>query len=90
MAGVVWVFELWLLVVLDEVQLMGPARATSVQLQGLRAKLGSACGCETTWMSATIDRDALVTVDRPRLGAALTLSERDRSTVQLSRRLNAV
>jgi CRISPR-associated endonuclease/helicase Cas3 len=76
--------------VLDEVQLMGPARSTSAQLQGLRAKLGSACACESTWMSATIDRDALVTVDRPQLGPALTLSEQDRSTDQLSRRLNAI
>ena len=75
--------------VLDEVQLMGPARSTSAQLQGLRAKLGRACICETTWMSATIDRDALVTVDRLQLGPALTLSERDRLTDQLSRRLNA-
>ena len=75
--------------VLDEVQLMGPARSTSAQLDGLRAKLGTACACETTWMSATIDREALVTVDRPRLGAALTLSERDRSGETLSRRLNA-
>lgn len=76
--------------VLDEVQLMGPARSTSAQLHGLRAKLGTARACETTWMSATIDRDALVTVDRPRLGAALTLSDRDRSGEELSRRLNAV
>lgn len=76
--------------VLDEVQLMGPARSTSAQLQGLRAKLGSACACETTWMSATIDRDVLVTVDRPQLGPALTLSEQDRSTDQLSQRLNAI
>lgn len=69
---------------------MGPARSTSAQLQGLRAKLGGACACETTWMSATIDRDALVTVDRPQLGPALTLSVQDRSADRLSRRLNAV
>ena len=55
--------------VLDEVQLMGPARSASAQLEGLRAKLGSARACVTTWMSATIDRDALVTVDHPQLGA---------------------
>lgn len=76
--------------VLDEVQLMGPARSTSAQLQGLRARLGCAGACKTTWMSATIDRDALVTVDRPQLGPTVTLSEQDRSTDQLSRRLNAI
>ena len=76
--------------VLDEVQLMGPARSTSAQLHGLRSKLGSARGCVTTWMSATIDRDALITVDHPQLETTLTLSDRDRSGEQLSRRLNAV
>ncbi|MGH2969609.1 MAG: type I-G CRISPR-associated helicase/endonuclease Cas3g [Solirubrobacteraceae bacterium] len=74
--------------VLDEVQLMGPARATSAQLDGLRAKLGTALPIDTIWASATVDRDALVTVDRPALGEALGLSARDRSG-PLARRLEA-
>ncbi|MBA2357310.1 MAG: CRISPR-associated endonuclease Cas3'' [Actinobacteria bacterium] len=74
--------------VLDEVQLMGPARATSAQLDGLRAKLGVARPCETIWASATVDRAALETVDRPALGHVLGLSEADRSG-PLSLRLEA-
>ena len=42
--------------VFDEVQLMGPARATSAQLHGLRARLGVIGCCETVWMSATRGR----------------------------------
>ena len=75
--------------VLDEVQLMGPARSTSAQLDGLRAKLGTAADCETVYVSATVDREALVTVDRPELGEVLELSAGDR-TGPLARRLNAV
>lgn len=74
--------------VFDEVQLMGPARTTSAQLDGLRRLLGTAFACETVWASATVDREALVTVDRPELGEVLTLSEADRRG-PLSRRLEA-
>ncbi|HLI31563.1 MAG TPA: CRISPR-associated helicase Cas3' [Solirubrobacteraceae bacterium] len=63
--------------VFDEVQLMGAARATSAQLDGLRAKLGTALPCETLWASATINRGALLTFDRPQLGEVLSLSEKD-------------
>ncbi len=64
--------------VFDEVQLMGPARATSAQLDGLRATLGTALPCETMWVSATVDRPALQTVDRPDLGDVLSLPDEDR------------
>jgi CRISPR-associated endonuclease/helicase Cas3 len=64
--------------VFDEVQLMGPARATSAQLDGFRASFGTAFPCETVWVSATIDRSALATVDRPELGEVLTLPDADR------------
>jgi CRISPR-associated endonuclease/helicase Cas3 len=74
--------------VFDEVQLMGPARATSAQLDGLRSKLGTTFPCETIWVSATVDRAALETVDRPELGEVLTLSEADRRGA-LARRLEA-
>lgn len=74
--------------VFDEVQLMGPARATSAQLQGLRSKLGVARHCETVWMSATVDHDALVTVDHPHSGDVVRLSAADRSG-PLRRRLEA-
>lgn len=64
--------------VFDEVQLMGPARATSAQLDGLRKKLGAALPCETMWVSATVDQVALQTVDRPNLGDVLSLADEDR------------
>jgi CRISPR-associated endonuclease/helicase Cas3 len=65
--------------VFDEVQLMGSARATSAQLDGLRVALGTALPCETVWASATVDRTALETVDRPELGSVLTLPDEDRA-----------
>ena len=64
--------------VFDEVQLMGPARATSAQLDGLRRRLGVAARCETVWMSATIDHEALTTVDHPHDDDTVRLSSADR------------
>lgn len=74
--------------VFDEVQLMGPAQTTSAQLDGLRAALGTAIPCETMWVSATVDRDALKTVDRPELGEVMSLPEQDRQG-RLATRLGA-
>lgn len=64
--------------VFDEVQLLGPALATSRQLEALRRQLGSAAPCSTTWMSATLDRERLRTVDAPDVPAAVVLSDEDR------------
>lgn len=74
--------------VFDEVQLMGPARATSAQLDGLRRKHGTIASCETVWVSATVDEEALRTVDRPQLGATIALPASDREGT-LAKRLNA-
>lgn len=74
--------------VFDEVQLMGPARSTSTQLDGLRQKLGTLLPCETVWASATLDREALISVDRPELGPVLSLPDADR-TGPLAERLEA-
>jgi CRISPR-associated endonuclease/helicase Cas3 len=74
--------------VFDEVQLMGPARATSAQLDGLRKKLGTALPCQTMWVSATVDHAALQTVDRPDLGEVFRLPDEDRSG-PLAHRLTA-
>lgn len=63
--------------VFDEVQLMGPARVTSAQLDGLRCKLGAAGVCETIWASATVDLESLRTVDRPEVGSRLGLPASD-------------
>lgn len=74
--------------VFDEVQLMGPARATSAQLDGLREKLGTSLPCETVWVSATVDGRALRTIDRPQLGKVLGLPAADRDG-PLAQRLTA-
>jgi len=71
--------------VFDEVQLMEPARVTSAQLDGLRRKLGVAARCETVWMSATVDHEALRTVDHPHTGDVVRLSAADRQDPLRSR-----
>jgi CRISPR-associated endonuclease/helicase Cas3 len=79
-AGVQYVF--------DEVQLMGPALATSRQLHGLRSKLGEAMPCRSMWMSATVDESRLRTFDAPSIGSRIGLDDMDR-TGALSARLDA-
>ncbi len=76
--------------VYDEVQLMGPALATSRQLHGLREKLGVAASCTSTWMSATVDESQLTTIDAPTFGEPFRLTTDDRDSPLLSLRLNAV
>jgi len=51
--------------VFDEIQLMGAGLATTAQLQAFRRLLGSkdGHGCRSVWMSATMRRDWLKTVD---------------------------
>ncbi len=75
--------------VFDEIQLMQSARVTAAQLDGLRRKLGVALPCETIWASATVDRAALLTIDRPDLGETLGLPAADRDG-PLAKRLNAM
>lgn len=75
--------------VYDEVQLLGPALATGRQLQGLREAFGTALPTSSTWMSATVDRPALSTVDNPDLGTVLELSDADRADPAFGRRLRA-
>ena len=56
--------------VFDEVQLMGPAVATSAQLEGFRrnSEMSPAKSCRSLWLSATLNRDWLDTVNlRPHL-----------------------
>lgn len=70
-AGVQFVF--------DEVQLMGPGLATSLQLQGMRESLGTAVPCRSMWMSATLDPAELSTVDFRRALSVVELDDEDRS-----------
>lgn len=74
--------------VFDEVQLMDVALQTSRQLHGLRDALGVALSTGSTWMSATVDRDALLTVDAPSITSTLTLDPDDVSPM-LATRLDA-
>jgi CRISPR-associated endonuclease/helicase Cas3 len=74
--------------VFDEVQLMGVARTTAAQLDGLRTQLGVTLPCETIWASATVDREALLTIDHPELGDVLELPPKDVSG-HLAKRLRA-
>ncbi len=53
--GTHWVF--------DEIQLLGPGLTTSRQLDAFRRRFGTCLDTFSTWMSATVDRRALATVD---------------------------
>lgn len=72
----------------DEVQLMGPALATSRQLHGLRAAMGTAASCTSTWMSATVPEEQLLTFDAPAIASKVEL-ETDDLTSKLAKRLDA-
>ena len=49
--------------VFDEIQLMGAGLATSAQLEAFRRSLGPARPSRSLWVSATLNRDWLATVD---------------------------
>jgi len=49
--------------VYDEVQLMGPGLVTSVQLAAFRSTLGAARPARDLWVSATLNREWLRTID---------------------------
>lgn len=81
------------LFVLDEVQLMGDALATSAQLAAFRERLGAFGPHGSVWMSATLDKKWLETIDfKERAGSleVLKLDADDRATPELRHRLHAV
>ena len=49
--------------VFDEVQLMAAGAPTSAQLEAFRRQIGAMAGCRSLWMSATLERDWLKTID---------------------------
>lgn len=67
--------------VFDEVQLMGPGLPTSAQLDALREQLGSSKKSRSLWVSATLNRQWLETVDHP-VGALRSLSLSDEEVRQ--------
>jgi CRISPR-associated endonuclease/helicase Cas3 len=78
--------------VFDEIQLMGDGLATTAQLAAFRERFQTFGKCHSLWMSATLDREWLRTIDfAPRVDelSVLQLDETDRATPSLSARLNA-
>ena len=78
--------------VFDEVQLMSTGLATSAQLAAFRARLGGGNDAHSLWMSATLDRSALETVDFADTACDLreeSLSGDDKAVEVLARRLTA-
>lgn len=78
--------------VFDEVQLMSEGLAASTQLQAMREKMKTFGSCRSLWMSATLDREWLKTIDFREDVPALeqvALSEDDRRAPVLAKRLHA-
>jgi CRISPR-associated endonuclease/helicase Cas3 len=79
--------------VLDEVQLMGNGLATSAQLEAFRVLFGTFGTCRSVWMSATLQKEWLQTVDFAKLGRNIfsqRISESDMQEPNLFKRLAAV
>jgi CRISPR-associated endonuclease/helicase Cas3 len=78
--------------VMDEIQLMGSGLATTAQLQAFRKKLGTSLPAISVWMSATLQKDWLYTVDFQDAAVNLRelgLSADDLKNPSLKRLLNA-
>lgn len=79
--------------VLDEVQLMGAGLATTAQLEAFRREMPLSRGSRTLWVSATLNREWLATVDFLRHRDSLrreALSEAESVMPEVARRINAV
>ncbi len=77
--------------VFDEIQLMGPGLKTSVQLEAFRRKIGMASNSRSVWISATLNREWLRTVDfDPTSTMALELSEEEKEAPAVRERREAV
>jgi CRISPR-associated endonuclease/helicase Cas3 len=77
------------LIVLDEIQLMDDALATSTQLAAFRRKFGIFGDAPCIWMSATVNPDWLRTVDSPTPPEPKRLDERDFENALVRKRLHA-
>jgi CRISPR-associated endonuclease/helicase Cas3 len=75
--------------VMDEVQLMGPGLASTIQLAAFRERFGVFGRCPSIWMSATIDPENLRSIDFPSVPPLIELSDEDKRDKRLSLRLNA-
>ena len=78
--------------VMDEIQLMGSGLATTAQLQAFRESMGTLFPVRSIWMSATLQKDWLKTVDFLKRSESLMemrLSNTDKTYPQVKRRLEA-
>jgi CRISPR-associated endonuclease/helicase Cas3 len=76
--------------VFDEVQLMGAGLAASAQLDAFRRSFPLAKNSRSLWLSATLNREWLATVDmKPHLSSLTTLSIGEHDQQQASHRLGA-
>ncbi len=77
--------------VFDEVQLMGSGLKTGAQLEAFRRKIGLSSGSRSLWVSATLKRDWLRTVDfDPASTILLELSEEEKKAPAVRERREAV
>ncbi len=77
--------------VFDEVQLMGAGMKTSAQLEAFRQKIGLSSRSRSLWVSATLKRDWLRTVDfDPASTIPLALSEEEKKAPAVRERREAV
>jgi len=77
--------------VFDEVQLMGPGLITGVQLEAFRRELACARNSRSLWVSATLNRAWMKTVDfDPDALALLQLSEEEKCTATVSARRDSI
>ncbi len=79
--------------VFDEVQLMGAGIATSAQLEAFRRCLGTARPARSLWLSATLRRDWLATVDLAPLIPNFrieALDENEKAAPAIHRRRSAI
>jgi CRISPR-associated endonuclease/helicase Cas3 len=77
--------------VFDEVQIMGPALATSAQLEAFRRRRPLGRPSRSLWLSATLHPDWLGTVDfRPHAGALMSVGIGEEDRTRVPERLGAV
>lgn len=77
------------MIVLDEIQLMDDALATSAQLAAFRKKFQTIGNVPTVWMSATVNPAWLSTVDSQDLPPEIRLDEADRAAPVVASRIHA-
>ncbi len=78
--------------IIDECQLMGSGLATTTQLQAFREDLGTFGTARTMWMSATLEKSWLATIDyasRVEQAQVFALRPIETAEMEIQKRLNA-